>query len=117
MMRILLLLTVVLPFSSVASAQAVVEPEVCVLDTLRNGAKTDHPYIIHTNCMKQYLRAVEKTAVAAPAGLFSNSTMQWYAQMPATPNAIAENIVVNLKNGSPDRAIFADVIFYNKKTK
>jgi hypothetical protein len=100
-----------------AAAQKVIEPEACILDTLKGSAAQQAAAMVHRNCVRQYIRAVEGEALAAPLAFFATSTMTWYPPMSAIPTGIAERIVVNLKNDSEFRIIYADIILLNGKTK
>ena len=66
-----------------AFAEGVIEPETCVLDALKSGALKENAYLIQFNCMKQYVRAVERTATKAPIEYFSSSTMVFNPQRQA----------------------------------
>jgi hypothetical protein len=57
-----------------ASAQKIVEPEQCILDTLKGSASKDATYIVQINCVRQYLRAVDGIAIDVPPASSAGST-------------------------------------------
>jgi hypothetical protein len=92
------------------------EPEACILDTLKGGAAKESLQMIRWNCVSLYLKSAERYATLADSSLFASATAQWSpAGTPFTSNR--ERFVVTLKNGSEDRIISADVAILNKKTK
>jgi hypothetical protein len=116
-MRSISTTAIILLWASSAIAQQIIEPEACILDTLKGNVAKDSLSMVHRNCVRQYIRATEKKAVSVPVNLFSSSTLSWYAQIQAFPTAIPEKVIVHLKNNSQFRIIFADLILQNKKTK
>jgi hypothetical protein len=100
-----------------AVAQKVIEPEACILDTLKGAAAQQAAAMVRFNCVRQYIRAVEGKAVAAPISYFTTSKLMWYPAIAGLPTGIAERIVVNLKNDSELRIIYADIVLSNNKTK
>ena len=100
-----------------AIAQQVIEPEACILDTLKGGAPKDAASMIRYNCIRQYIRAAQAKAVGLGTDQFKGSTLAHYAEIPAIPSPIAEKLVVSLKNDSAMRVIMADISLVNKKSK
>ena len=109
------LIALFIPFEQ-AGAQ-VIEPEACILDTLKGGAAKEAVPTIRVNCIRQYIRSVQGSAANLGPEPFKGSSLAHYPQMPAISTAIPEKIVIQLKNDSSMRVIMADVVLVNKKTK
>jgi hypothetical protein len=103
--------------SGPASAQQVIEPEACILDTLKGSGAKDAAAMVRYNCVRQYIKAVQKDAASLPVDQFKASSLQHYDAIQGIPTGIPEKVVVSLKNDSNMRVIMADIILVNKKTK
>jgi hypothetical protein len=100
-----------------ANAQKAVEPEACILDTLKGSGAREAVAMVRINCVRQYIKAVQKDAASLPVDQFKSSSLQHYNAIQGIPTDIPEKVVVSLKNDSSMRIIMADIILVNKKTK
>lgn len=98
-----------------AGAQEVVEPERCILDTLKSAPK-DSAATIRSTCVRQYIKAVEPRAVPLPTLAFTHGTAEWFPTTSTLFGTIQERIVVRLKNDSGSKVIAADVSLIDTKT-
>ena len=112
-------LAIIITFIPVAAwAQEVVEPEKCILDTLK-GATSQSPNttMIGWNCVRQYVKALEPNAMTLSLNDFTNARAQWFPTMPALPTPIQEHIIITVKNDSLNRVIAAEIALVDTKTK
>lgn len=106
---------VVIFLPAVSVAQNVIQPDQCILKTLRGDAKQENTTMIRYNCVRQYIRSVEPKAISVPLKYFSESRIEWFPEMPGLPEPMPEHIIVRLKNDSRDQVIFADVVLADAK--
>lgn len=98
------------------SQTAKIEPEDCILNALKSGAKQENAGFIRFNCVRKYIRSVESNAVSVSLKYFVESKIEWFPETPALPDPIPEKIIVRLKNNSMDRVISADVVLAAKNS-
>ncbi len=111
-----IILGLVVFLSSPAFGQPNIEPEQCILDTLKS-APPDSAAMVRWNCVHMYIKAVEARATPLPLGDFTTASLQWFASIPAIPDPLPEHIIVTLKNNSASQIISADIIIINRATK
>ena len=101
---------------NVSPAQSVVQPEQCVLDTLKGSSGGANITAIRYSCVRLYIKSVEPNAVEVPVSNFSSAQIFWQpinnAILPPSP----EEISVKLRNDSTFTLISLIVIISDKKT-
>jgi hypothetical protein len=100
---------------TISMSEGVLEPEACILDTLKSTPSKDSNMMIRWNCIRRYIKAVEKVALGVDPKYFTHATAQWTPAQQGYPNN-PELFVVTLKNDSDGRVVAADVAILNKKT-
>ena len=120
--KVLVLLFVCVGFN--VTAQTVVEPENCVLNSIGKGNQTsaidvNTLGVIRHNCIKIYIRSIENKSVSINQSLVSQLTLHWFPRLQTLgpPYYINESIRINVKNNSLYKLIYIVVVITNKETQ
>ena len=98
-------------------AETVVEPEQCILATLKgSSAVANATAMVRYNCVRQYIRQVQPQAKPIPGSKFPDASASWRPPMQAFPNPIPAQLIVSLKNDTELRIITGTVAVLDKKT-
>jgi len=113
-------LFVALFFIASCHAQSLVEPEICILNTMGKGNQVNSmdTNVIRFNCIKQFQRVAEPKAVPVNKSQLSQITLQWFPklQVMGPPYYLNETVRINVKNNSNYRLIYIVASITNKET-
>ena len=101
-------------------AQSAVEPETCILNSLRGisqrgGSDTS---VIRYNCIRKFYKDTESKSIVVNKKLLSQVTLNWYPKVEIVgyPYFIDELVRVNVKNNSNSRLVYIMIKITNNQT-
>ena len=102
-----------------SSAQSAVEPETCILNTLRGKSQSsgsDGGMIRH-NCIRQFYKDSELRSTVVNKKLLSQVTLQWFPKIETVgyPYFLNEKVRVDLKNNSKSRILYIMIAITNNQ--
>ena len=102
-----------------SSAQSAVEPETCILNTLRGKSQSsgsDGGMIRH-NCIRQFYKDSELKSTVVNKKLLSQVTLQWFPKIETVgyPYFLNEKVRVDLKNKSKSRILYIMIAITNNQ--
>ena len=101
-------------------AQSAVEPETCILNSLRGisqGGGSDTS-VIRYNCIRKFYKDTESKSIVVNKKLLSQVTLNWYPKVETVgyPYFINELVKVNVKNNSNSRLTYMMIKITNNQT-
>ena len=101
-------------------AQSAVEPETCILNSLRGisqGGGSDTS-VIRYNCIRKFYKDTESKSIVVNKKLLSQVTLNWYPKVEIVgyPYFIDELVRVNVKNNSNSRLVYIMIKITNNQT-
>jgi len=107
-------------FCNLCLAQAVIEPESCVLNALAKGNQSakNEVHVIRHSCIKIYLKATEGKAVLINQSMLSQLSLAWFPKLQAVgpPYYLNESVRVDIKNNSNSKLLYIVINITNKET-
>lgn len=102
-----------------SSAQSAVEPETCILNTLRGKSQSsggDGGMIRH-NCIRQFYKDSELKSIVINKKILSQVTLQWFPkiELRGYPYFLNEKVRVDLKNNSKSRILYIMITITNNQ--
>lgn len=95
---------------------AATPPSQCILDELKHTDK--NAAMIRWNCVHRYIEARLPHARRWVGDIFNNSSIRWYADVPAFPSPISQHAVLTILNTlQHDQIIAADFAISSSTTK
>jgi len=104
-------------FNSIA--QSAVEPETCILNTLRGKSQSSgsDAGVIRHNCIRQFYKDSEIKSNVVNKKHLSQVTLQWFPKVETVgyPFFLNEMVKVDVKNNSKSRLLYIMVSITNKQ--
>ena len=104
-------------FNSIA--QSAVEPETCILNTLRGNSQSSgsNGGMIRHNCIRQFYKDSELKSTVVNKKLLSQVTLQWFPKIETVghPYFLNEKVRVDIKNNSKSRILYIMITITNNQ--
>lgn len=102
-----------------SSAQSAVEPETCILNTLRGKSQSSGSdgVMIRHNCIRQFYKDSELKSIVVNKKLLSQVTLQWFPKIETVgyPYFLNEKVRVDIKNNSKSRILYIMITITNNQ--
>ena len=102
-----------------SSAQSAVEPETCILNTLRGKSQSSGSdgVMIRHNCIRQFYKDSELKSIVVNKKLLSQVTLQWFPKIETVgyPYFLNEKVKVDIKNNSKSRILYIMITITNNQ--
>ena len=102
-----------------SSAKSAVEPETCILNTLRGKSQSSGSdgVMIRHNCIRQFYKDSELKSIVVNKKLLSQVTLQWFPKIETVgyPYFLNEKVRVDIKNNSKSRILYIMITITNNQ--